>query len=175
MARCTFSLESIATIEKKRDYSSQSRLAVFPFCLCPSLPFLFVSSLSPFGSRLVSWSFHSTLFLLAVIKPHFPTSPGLNVLAHKGTNSHWTYTFSTLIFHCTLNFRAKNILFIPRYALNLASPGGELQLYHHDSLTYDLGHVLWAFVLSTHLCQGLRPVPLFPARLSHTLFTEHVK
>lgn len=103
----------------------------FPFC--HSLPFLVMLSLSPFGSQLVSWSFDSTLFSLTIIKPYFPSSPGLNVLAHKGTNPHLTYTFRTFIFYCTLNFKAKNILFILRLPLNLPSP--EIELYSFITLT----------------------------------------
>lgn len=78
------------------------------FPLCPLLSFSTVSSLSPFGFQPVSQSSLSTLFSRTVIKPHFPSSSGLSVLAHKGTDM--TCIFHTLFpivlfFVCVSSFR----------------------------------------------------------------------
>lgn len=141
IVRCTFSFKSISRIQK-RDFFL---FFFFPFLyffflqfnfftFCHSVPFLLMLSLSPFGSQLVSWSFCTTLFSLTIIKPYFPCSSGLNVLAHKGTNPHLTYTSRTFISYCTFNFKAKNILFILRFPLNLPSPG--IERYSFITMTY---------------------------------------
>lgn len=90
MASCTFRFKSIPRIQKIGFLFFS--LTYFP--LCPSLSFSQCHLCLPLALSLCPSPSPSALFIHTIIERYFPSSPGLSVLAHKGTKM--TCTFRTI-------------------------------------------------------------------------------
>lgn len=104
MASCTFRFRSIPSIQKIGFLFFS--LTYLP--LCPSLSFSQCHLCLPLALSLCPSPSPSTLFSHTIIERYFPSSPGLSVLAHKGTNM--ACTFRT-ISRRTFEFQCKEYLF----------------------------------------------------------------
>lgn len=116
MASCTFRFKSIPRIQKIGFLFFF--LTYFP--LCPSLSFSQCHLCLPLTLSLCPSPSPSTLFSHTIIERYFPSSPGLSVLAHKGTKND-VHIPDHFLSHLS-NFSAKNTFSV----LHVSNPWIEL-------------------------------------------------